>query len=972
MPTITFSEFLIGTINPTYTFADTVVRTTGVIVRDGAQPASPAIAANSNYLGPVFIYFDDAVTSASLAVGYFNDIASTRIEFRDEAGRVIQAFQNAGLGVITYSLEHADGIASIAIIDQRFDEAGFSVDTVSFGPVVPDLPPPTVDRLSGVLAVDRNFGSVQGGSSFWFSDAVGDTDQNDFISLTVSAATQARIRVYLNNNPDEVREVTIDLVEGNNTLRIRADQSYGDLEEYSIVVEVADFADPDQQLIDDLMADLLGTVFSYEEMQLKIFDHLERNINSVDEAAGLLGRVGSAFGIFGRVLDFSNRIDNVLSASDWRKQAAIEIGDAFLGLALTGGALYGVSFVGGPLAGVIASGATGVVYTFGLSEYVKDEIGQSYDAYRRGENLSVPNIELADVFTTPEATNFSHLIFDEQWYVANHSAAAAAVASGAAVSGFAYYLTTGIALGHSINAGGTVVGASELASGVRIIDAGDTVDPFLGSRALGIRAGDLLNVGEIALVNYINTEVRTEGTGLALNAALSAIANRIALDATLNRGELINVAILNGGSDWAATLSNGQAYKTFFASLATAAGIDMGQTALFASWNGGDTPEEVYANLATSINAPSLLVGLASQSIGIAQVGDLWIVLVTSQRLTNDGFATDSSFLSQAGDASNQDMLGGEGRDLINGFAGEDRLWGRGGYDTLLGGEGNDTLHGGEGSDRILGGDGDDTLIGDGFAAAPPNDPGDTLVDITLGGSGFQTVGQSIVNQLDAPVAIDTAWSLADDPNIADSSRRPHITLNITASGELYESFSFTGRAGQTFIFDVDGVRNAGSVVDSFLELRDATGSIIASDDDSSTSDGAGGSTSGLDPYLSYTFSADGTYTITLRPYYSGNFVAGTTAQLSISLDNLRILPPVETNPNADTILGGLGDDMILGEAGNDALYGEEGNDTLYGDEGNDTIVGGEGFSMLFGGAGDDVILVGSDNLQSILDLFAL
>ena len=874
--------------------------------------------------------------------------------------------------MITYSLEHADGIASIAIIDERSDAQGFSVDTVSFGPAVADLPPPTVDRLSGALAVDRNFGSVQGGSSFWFSDAVGDTDQNDFISLAVSAATQARIRVSLNGNPDEVRDFTIDLVEGNNILRIRADESYGDLEEYSIVVEVADFADPDHQFIDDLMADLLGTVFDYEETQLEIFEHLERNINSVDEAADLMRKVGRAFGIFGDLLDFSNRIDNVQSASDWRKQAAIEFGDFVLGAALSGGAAGGVSLVGTPLAGVIAGGVTGVVYTFGLSEYVRDEIGQSYDAYRRGENLPVPNAELADVFTTPKAINFSHLIFDEQWYVANHPAAAAAVASGSAVSGFAYYLTTGIALGHSINAGGTVVGASELASGVRIIDAGDTVDPFVGSRALGVRAGDLLNVGEIALVDYINTEVRTAGTGLALNAALSAIANRIALDATLNRGERINVAILNGGSDWAATLSNGQTYQAFFASLATAAGIEMGQTALFASWNGGDTPEGVYANLATNINAPSLLVGLASKSIGIAQVGDLWIVLITSQRLPNDGFATDSSFLSQAGDASNQDMLGGEGRDLINGFAGEDRLWGRGGYDTLLGGEGNDTLHGGEGSDRILGGDSDDMLIGDGFAAAPPNDPGDTLVDITLGGSGFQTVAQSIVNQLGAPVAIDTAWSLANDPNTVDSSRRPHITLNVTASGERYESFSFTGRAGQTFVFDVDGVRNSGSVVDSFLELRDATGSIIASDDDSSTSDGAGGSTSNLDPYLSYTFSADGIYTITLRPFSSGNFVAGTTAQLSISLDNLRISPPEETTPNADTILGGFGDDMILGEAGNDALYGEEGNDTMQGGEGNDTIVGGEDFNMLSGGAGDDVILVGSNNLQLILDLFVL
>ncbi|WP_298189926.1 pre-peptidase C-terminal domain-containing protein [Novosphingobium sp.] len=939
MSTITFSEYRTGTVNPVFTFDDTVVRTTGEITTDSAQPDSPVIAANASYKGPVFIYFDDAVTSASLDVGYFNNLGSTRVEFRDAAGQLIQATTNSGYGVLTFSCDDPGGIASIAIIDQAFDDAGFSVDTIVFGPAVADLPAPMVDLLKGKMPVDRDFGSVSGGMTLSFFDAVGDSDGQDFIALTVSAETQARVQIYLDDNPNDVREVTFDLVKGTNVLRIKADPSYGDLEHYSIIVEVADFADPDKQFIDDTLADILGSVMNYKETQSEIFKHIIENIDTADKGVALMGKMAKAFSILGYTIDIGNRLDNIRSASNWQKQTAIELGDFVLGIALSTGVGAGVTFVGTPIAGLVAGLVTGLVYTFGISESVRSELGEAFDAYRSAPGPMLhPDLQAA----APEP-NFANLIFDEAWYVSHYADAAAAVSSGEAASGFAYYLTTGIKLGHAINAGGTVVNPSDVATGIKIIDPAALPDPFIANRALGERAGDLLNDGEIVQTAYINDAIRTDGTELAVNAALSAIANRIALDVTHNRGDAVPVVILNGGANWAETLSNGEDFRTVFADLAAGAGIDLSKTMVFASWNGGDTPEEVYADLARNISASSALVGIDSRSIGVAQIGGLWVFLVSTEVLADDGIATDQSILRQNGDASGNDIRGGEGRDQINGLAGDDQLWGRGAKDVLSGGDGSDALNGGDGSDQLLGGKGNDTLHGDGFTVPRPVDPLDALVDITTGGTGVQIIAQSVVNQLDAPVVLDTAWSLADDPNIAEATTHPHLTVEITASGERYETFSFTARKGQTFVFDVDGVSNGGSSVDSYLELFDSTGTIVATDDDSSTSDGAGGSTSSRDPYLTFTFLADGTYTIALRPYGSSSFVAGTTARLAISLDTLHVPKPVDPNPNGDTMLGGAGNDTMFGEVGNDKLFGEAGDDVLDGGVGKDRMVGGAG-----------------------------
>jgi Ca2+-binding RTX toxin-like protein len=62
------------------------------------------------------------------------------------------------------------------------------------------------------------------------------------------------------------------------------------------------------------------------------------------------------------------------------------------------------------------------------------------------------------------------------------------------------------------------------------------------------------------------------------------------------------------------------------------------------------------------------------------------------------------------------------------------------------------------------------------------------------------------------------------------------------------------------------------------------------------------------------------------------------------------------TDPDADTLYAGTGDDFAFGGGGDDIVYGESGADTLFGDEGSDTLLAGEGNDRLVGDNGGSVL----------------
>ena len=80
-----------------------------------------------------------------------------------------------------------------------------------------------------------------------------------------------------------------------------------------------------------------------------------------------------------------------------------------------------------------------------------------------------------------------------------------------------------------------------------------------------------------------------------------------------------------------------------------------------------------------------------------------------------------------SGDAGNDEIIGGEGADLINGGAGDDTLYGSAGNDKISGEADVDLIYGGDDSDFIDAGAGDDTVIGGNPDGTVGHDGEDTI-----------------------------------------------------------------------------------------------------------------------------------------------------------------------------------------------------------------------------------------------------
>lgn len=83
---------------------------------------------------------------------------------------------------------------------------------------------------------------------------------------------------------------------------------------------------------------------------------------------------------------------------------------------------------------------------------------------------------------------------------------------------------------------------------------------------------------------------------------------------------------------------------------------------------------------------------------------------------------------SLSGGLGNDEIEGRDGNDLILGGAGRDHLFGDAGDDSINGDEGNDVLNGGDGHDRVVGGIANDSLVGG------------AGIDTLYGGEGSDTI----------------------------------------------------------------------------------------------------------------------------------------------------------------------------------------------------------------------------------------
>ena len=203
---ITFSEFPVSTVNPTYTpvdygggagaptvtfdgwFAGQALSATPAvdcpgsspngcvvgtptgplaldplspdtfITTDGSNPTSPVLSGTPLFDGPIAILFDSDVAGVALDAGFFNAAGSTQIEAFARDGTSLGAVVNIGLGIEFLGLVTDDGTEQIAgllfslVGDEPF---GYAIDNVRFGKtgqvIVPGgVPVPGVLFLLGV------------------------------------------------------------------------------------------------------------------------------------------------------------------------------------------------------------------------------------------------------------------------------------------------------------------------------------------------------------------------------------------------------------------------------------------------------------------------------------------------------------------------------------------------------------------------------------------------------------------------------------------------------------------------------------------------------------------------------------------------------------------------------------------------------------------------------------------------------
>lgn len=194
---ITFSEFAVGTVNPTYTPADygggvgsptvtfdgffTGQSLSGApatdcpgaaasacvvgdptdplsldaaspdtfITTDGANPTSPVLSGSPTFSGPIAVLFDIDLAGVGFDGGFFDAIGSTGITAFARDGSLLGTVVNIGTGIEFLGLVTDTGDALIAgvFLDLVGSEpAGFAIDNLRFGRagevIVPPIPVP--------------------------------------------------------------------------------------------------------------------------------------------------------------------------------------------------------------------------------------------------------------------------------------------------------------------------------------------------------------------------------------------------------------------------------------------------------------------------------------------------------------------------------------------------------------------------------------------------------------------------------------------------------------------------------------------------------------------------------------------------------------------------------------------------------------------------------------------------------------
>jgi Ca2+-binding RTX toxin-like protein len=324
-----------------------------------------------------------------------------------------------------------------------------------------------------------------------------------------------------------------------------------------------------------------------------------------------------------------------------------------------------------------------------------------------------------------------------------------------------------------------------------------------------------------------------------------------------------------------------------------------------------------------------------------------------------------------------ENIIGSGGDDTLTGSNVANEIFGGAGADSIVGNLGSDSIEGGAGNDTINAGP--DTISGG--APSPTNEfldwtapgsfDGQDLLPSFTQDTGTMSVTVNYVPGASNTFDVSTSTLFSPETLIGDNSG---AFLGRTGAGELTElSINFAAEAGSGMTNEVSNVLFRINDIDESA-WRD-TVNVFAYDELGNVVPVSITTTSGSISITGNTATATGG---TTDPDQAAGSIlvsiTGPVAQIVIQYADLEnagqfiivsdihftTIPATPDTSDADTVSGGLGDDLIEAGLGADIISGDEGLDTLYGEAGTDTLYGGVENDFVYGGTENDLLYGGA------------
>jgi Ca2+-binding RTX toxin-like protein len=315
--------------------------------------------------------------------------------------------------------------------------------------------------------------------------------------------------------------------------------------------------------------------------------------------------------------------------------------------------------------------------------------------------------------------------------------------------------------------------------------------------------------------------------------------------------------------------------------------------------------------------------------------------------------------------STNDDHIGTNFVDSMNGRAGHDQIRGEGDNDHLYGEDGNDTLEGGEGNDHLWGGLDSDTLYGGNGDDFMEGGASERWVD----DQGNENPADFDANFLDAGAGHDTLWGGAgvdylyggidadfmkggkgDDVYDVDNAGDVVVEDANAGTDLVIASVNWTLGANVENLTLTAAAWGVGNELANIITGSGGNDVLVGGGGADTLQGGAGDDTyyiDGLDVIVDGS-GFDTVYT-SASEIYLDNFVG---IEQIVSQSKGQVV--YHGGQRASTLYGDDGTDVMNAGNADDVLNGGGGADSMSGGAGNDIMNGGTGADRMAGGTGDD------------------